>query len=71
MNLDEDFELWWEEEGNIFRNEEFKEQIKTIYSAGHRAGGLRPWYKINKAQLSVLMQTMQGVEVVDITKGET
>ena len=71
MNVDEDFELWWEEEGNIFRNEEFKEQVKTIYSAGYRAGGYRPWYKINKEQLSVLIQTMQGVEVIDTTKGET
>jgi hypothetical protein len=52
-----DFEMWWEEEDNIFRNEEFKEQIKTIYSAGYKAGGHRPWYKINKEQLKVLMQT--------------
>ena len=25
-DLDNDFELWWNEEGNIFANEEFKEQ---------------------------------------------
>lgn len=71
MNLDNDFEMWWEEEDNIFRNEEFKEQVKRIYSAGYKAGGLRPWYKINKAQLSVLVQTMQGVDVIDTTKEET
>ena len=63
MSLDEDFELWWEQEDNVFRNEEFKEQVKTIYSAGYRAGGYRPWYSISKEQMEVLMQTMKKTKV--------
>ena len=68
-DLDNDFELWWNEEGNIFANEEFKEQIKMIYAAGHRAGGMRPWYKINKEQFKVLLQTYKGTDVIDLTEG--
>jgi hypothetical protein len=69
--LDDDFELWWEEEGNIFRNEEFKEQVKIIYAAGHKAGGQRPWYKITKEQFKVLMQTYKGTDVIDLTGENT
>ena len=71
MNLDEDFELWWGAEDNIFRNEEFKEQVKMIYDAGHKAGGQRPWYKINREQFKVLMQTYKGKDVIDATNLES
>lgn len=70
-DLDNDFELWWNEEDNIFANEEFKEQIKMIYAAGHRAGGHRPWHSITRQQFKVLLQTYKGTDVIDLTEGET
>lgn len=60
MNKDGDFELWWRNEDEDFRDGLRKKDAKRIWDAAYRAGGAQPWWLISQEQWAVLNNKFGG-----------
>ena len=57
---DDEFELWWRGEDEEFRDELRKKDAKRVWNAAFKAGGARPWWSINQAQLAAINKNLGG-----------
>lgn len=57
---DSDFELWWRDQDDEFRDDIRKKDAKRIWNAGFKLGGKRPWWTITQDQWVVLSKNFGG-----------
>jgi hypothetical protein len=60
MNKNGDFELWWRNEDEDFRDELRKKDARRVWDAAYRAGGAQPWWSITQEQWAVLNKKFGG-----------
>jgi hypothetical protein len=57
---DADFEMWWCDEDEEFRDELRKRDAKRVWDAAYKAGGVQPWWSITQDQWAVLSKKFGG-----------
>jgi hypothetical protein len=57
---DADFEMWWSDQDDKFRDDIRKKDANRIWNAGFKAGGKRPWWTITQEQWAVLNKKLGG-----------
>jgi hypothetical protein len=58
--LDADFEMWWSDQDDEFRDELRKKDARRVWDAAFKAGGAQPWWTINQEQWAVLSKKLGG-----------